>query len=593
MEQTGHNDDHTIIAEWAGALRNVAIAAGPSNLLVVDEDQPGGLELYADTIGVTVPRTYTVRTGREGGGRHYYFQMPEERHGDSNGALNEFGCDVRGDGGYVVAAGSKHQSGQLYTVEVDTDPAPCPDWLHTAIRSPAPKSSPFTDPGAPFTLPEVITAGNLDGTLGRDDTLFKYACSLRGKGARVTDATDAMRDAWKRCEQPPGDTYPLEAALGKIDQAWGGYDYTGPVGDTAGPPAGQHAQSVAVEVEKLRVREAAKTILSAETAAATELPAPTRLDAFLAEPDAVVGYRIEGLMPAEARVLFAAPHKAGKTTFDANLIRALVDGDDFLDRFPVKRAARVVLIDTEMSKTMLRRWLRDIGIKHPERVEVISLRGRVATFDIIDDATRARWAKLIGAADVLILDCLRPVLDALGLSEDKDAGRFLVAFDALLAEARISEALVVHHTGHVGERARGDSRLQDWPDALWRLVRAEDTPTAARYLSVYGRDVELPETLLAYDPLTRYLSAVGGTRKDSKVDAALEDVIEHLAGQSGELSGRQIGDALADTGHGRDTIRAAISKGVADQEILTRDGPKRARLHFLNPSSARVRGCAR
>lgn len=99
---------------------------------------------------------------------------------------------------------------------------------------------------------------------------------------------------------------------------------------------------------------------------------------------------------------------------------------------------------------------------------------------------------------MLIFDCLRPALDALPLSEDKEAGRFLEFLDELAAEACIGELLTIHHMGHVGERSRGDSRILDWPDAVWKLVKdAEDDSTGPasvlRYLSAYGRDVDVSD----------------------------------------------------------------------------------------------------
>jgi hypothetical protein len=68
-----------------------------------------------------------------------------------------------------------------------------------------------------------------------------------------------------------------------------------------------------------------------------------------------------------------------------------------------------------------------------------------------------------------------------------------VAIDELLLEAGIDEALVVHHMGHSGERARGDSRLRDWPDVEWRLMRQDDDPASPRFLTAYGRDIDVPE----------------------------------------------------------------------------------------------------
>ena len=97
-----------------------------------------------------------------------------------------------------------------------------------------------------------------------------------------------------------------------------------------------------------------------------------------------------------------------------------------------------------------------------DAVELVSLKGRAASFNILDPQTRAEWAATLRGVDVIILDCLRPILDAFRLDENRDAGRFLVAFDALLIEVGGGspvDGIVVHHMGHTDERSRGDSRI--------------------------------------------------------------------------------------------------------------------------------------
>ena len=222
-------------------------------------------------------------------------------------------------------------------------------------------------------------------------------------------------------------------------------------------------------------------------AASNGLPPLVSLEEFLATPDEELTYRVDQLWPTGGRVILAAAWKAGKTTLLGNLIRALVDGLAFLGLYAVQPAQRVVLIDDELDARTLRRWLRDQGIVNTQRVELVALRGKVSTFNILDRAICAQWAKHIGPADVLLFDCLRPVLDALNLKEATEAGRFLVAFDELLDEPCIPEAGIAHHMGHVGERSRGDSRLRDWPDAEWnssaaRQGRRRDRPRGAALL---------------------------------------------------------------------------------------------------------------
>ena len=79
-------------------------------------------------------------------------------------------------------------------------------------------------------------------------------------------------------------------------------------------------------------------------------------------------------------------------------------------------------------------------------------------------------------------------MDALALDENREAGTFLSAFGQLLYEAEIDNSLLIHHMGHNGDRARGDSRITDWPDATWKLMIANQA--RHRSLSAIGRDVE-------------------------------------------------------------------------------------------------------
>jgi hypothetical protein len=98
-----------------------------------------------------------------------------------------------------------------------------------------------------------------------------------------------------------------------------------------------------------------------------------------------------------------------------------------------------------------------------------------------------------------------------------------------MKEAAIPDATLVQHMGHANERARGDSRLLDWPDVGWKLVRENDDPSSPRYFSAYGRDVDIHEGRLGFDPVTRRLTYAAGSRTDAKTEAAYPAVIALLA----------------------------------------------------------------
>ena len=365
-------------------------------------------------------------------------------------------------------------------------------------------------------------------------------------------------------------------------------------GTSGGEDADQFEDEVQFHLTAMRAKDEAKRRYDERNRAEVGLPPVRNLTALLAEPDTETAYRIEGVAPAGGRVMLAAQAKSGKTTVTGNLVRSLVDGDPFLGRFCINgQARRVVVIDTELSEHMVRRWFRDQGIVNTDRVDVIALRGKVGSFNVLNPHRRAEWAELLHGADYLILDCLRPALDALGLDEHRDAGKFLVAFDALLAQAGITDALLVHHMGHAGERARGDSRLQDWPDATWKVLRINDSPDSDRFFTAFGRDVEVPEGRLAFDPATRRLTYSDGSRKADTRQANRDEVLGEIVGflveriAAGNLDPMSRNDILAaaeDNNRSARTVGPALDHGVMQSVLTKTNGPRKSHLYTLtNP----------
>lgn len=357
-----------------------------------------------------------------------------------------------------------------------------------------------------------------------------------------------------------------------------------------------HLLNVTRKAYELQVADEARRLYASRQAAllGRHAPVPQSLTQFLAVPDTDAVYRIDGVLPRGGRALLAAQYKTGKTTMMANLLRCLADGAPFLGRYRTEAATRITLLDTELDERMLRRWLRTQTIATTDAISVVSLRGHVASFDILDERTRAEWAQRLAGTEILILDCLRPCIDALGLSEDKDAGKFLVAFDALLAAAGATEAVVVHHMGHQEERSRGDSRLLDWPDVLWKIVRDRDdegrTDDAGdRYFSAMGRDVQVAESLLDYTPETGSLMVAGGSRSDKKARGIFEEIVEILSdpANSGGLSFTKLVSKLKARGNSRDNSRKAIRMALADAVLVSDPGSRGADVYTLNPSRPR------
>lgn len=351
-------------------------------------------------------------------------------------------------------------------------------------------------------------------------------------------------------------------------------------------------REVTHELRKIRIREEAARRARKARAGTAPRPPITPLNEFLAVPDEPARYRVADLWPAGGRVVLAAQFKAGKTTMVGNLVRSLVDGTPFLGKYDVVPfTGRVVVLDDELDERMIRRWLRDQGIAYEAGAAVVSLRGRLSSFDLLDPQVRSEWAAALrdAGAAIVVLDCLAPILDSLGLSEDKEAGRFLVAFDELLKEAGVSEAIVIHHMGHSGERSRGASRLRDWPDVEWRLVReksedGEMDPAAPRYFSAYGRDVDVPESRLTFETTTRHLEIAGGSRKNAAADRIIDEIREFLTLRPG-APGAAIEAALGEE-HGRNNVRKAVARAVELGAVRRVPGRGNAILHYLNDAFA-------
>lgn len=121
--------DEAIIGAWWSDWpdANVGIATGPeSGLLVLDIDPRNGgddsFDELVERIG-PLPETPEVLTG--GGGRHLFFRWPAGVETLRAKPLGQ-GIDVKGAGGYVVAAPSLHASGRAYGWEASSRPGDVP-----------------------------------------------------------------------------------------------------------------------------------------------------------------------------------------------------------------------------------------------------------------------------------------------------------------------------------------------------------------------------------------------------------------------------------------------------------------------------------
>ena len=302
-----------------------------------------------------------------------------------------------------------------------------------------------------------------------------------------------------------------------------------------------YEQAVQRRFADLRINEDAKLLLAVHKAGEAHPLEAINLTEFLTQPDETEQYRITGLWPAQGRVLLAAAAKAGKTTIVvANLLPSLVDGRAFLGEHssqPVTR--RVTYLNMEVGERIIRSWMRRAGIINTDQVNVVNLRGKASALTLATQQGRQRFAAFLRnlETEAVILDPLAPLLATLSLDENSntDIATFFSWWSETLGLAEVTDDLIVHHTGHAGQRSRGASRLLDEPDAIWTLTKGLGTDpaydedlstTQPRFLSAYGRDVEHPEEGLNHDPDTGHLTYNGQTRSQSKTAGKLDRLRE-------------------------------------------------------------------
>lgn len=346
-------------------------------------------------------------------------------------------------------------------------------------------------------------------------------------------------------------------------------------------PLTAYDRAVRAKYAELRVLDDARGMLASHRTGDAPSLDPITLHEFLNQPDEDAHYRVGDLWPAEGRVLLAAAAKSGKTTMvAANLIPSLVDGREFLGRYPATPVTgQVVYLNMEVGERTLRRWMREAGIVNAHKVHVLNLRGKSSALTLASEAGRASLAGQLRDldAEVVILDPLAPVLASLGLDENSnaDVARFFAWWSDALTQAGVVDDLVVHHTGHAGQRSRGASRLLDEPDAIWTLTKADsgededeldemfgDGPT--RFLQAYGRDVDLAAEGIEYDPQTHGLALNGqakGKANGKKIERA---IIKAMAdGQP-----RSKNAIIKEVGGKRENAYAAIERLLGTGELV-------------------------
>jgi len=218
--------------QWPTA--NIGIAPWP-DWVILDLDIKDGAALNnsiekLNSLGL--PNTFTVVT--PSGGLHLYYRWPHNLYTVKSTVGTKWGfpgVDIRAQGGYVVAPGSRTTKSPRsaegeYTIAKDlSQVAELPQGILNILPYKAnsggdylkglKKSVTDVTPQATTSviLPDVIPVGE------RDSLMYAYIGKLISQGLSKNEITTKSLEAFKRCEQPAGNPFLWSTVESQIERA--------------------------------------------------------------------------------------------------------------------------------------------------------------------------------------------------------------------------------------------------------------------------------------------------------------------------------------------------------------------------------------
>jgi Bifunctional DNA primase/polymerase, N-terminal/AAA domain len=323
----------TQIEDWWEKMpaANIGIACGASGVIVLDFDdgQPP-----AD-----LPKTYAVRTKR-GFQLYFWGNHPSTFLYDESG--KKVG-DLKSQGGYILAAGSIHPDGPVYTV---ADNSPIVDAPMDIIARLTRKPASATESGA-SNISALIASGAKIPRGQHDITLTAVAGKWRSVGLEYEEIVAGLiRFCEQRCEGYGSDYIEMCQKIAKSVCRYSAGDPTPTVfvGSSAQPAAPSVASTEPIT---------SFVVNSGDEFLKREIP-PRRAFLELASTGEPV------IFEQSINQTFAW-RGSGKTCFGLGLVRALATGGELLC-FKAPQPVRVLYVEGELPNSQIQeRWRNIVG----------------------------------------------------------------------------------------------------------------------------------------------------------------------------------------------------------------------------------------
>jgi hypothetical protein len=559
---------------------NIGIPTGQASGFDVLDIDEGGEEALTELEAQfgKLPETIEALTG--GGGRHLLFR---HREGVRNSTKKLPGLDVRGEGGYIVAAPSIHPNGREYSWELSSRPgemeiAEWPSWLLEKLRV-GTNGKPQTPAPA---MEEEIPEGQ------RNETLTSLAGTMRRRGMvedEISVALRAVND--RRCSPPLPDLEvkqiatsvaryePGESTSRRVSERVADYPPTTqsmgagrPVDQSASPYRGGRPPTGHYD------RSTLATLRDQAT--------PTR-------------YLTDGIFYRPGVGLLAGAPGGGKTWLTLSLAVSVARGGRWLGHFACEQGAALLVMEEENDGAVVERMdllLSGLGMNQEDGeslpIHYLIQQGvSLVTSDGNLDPELLRHVDEVKPA-LLVLDPFRRLH---GLEENNSASMsHLFGLLRRLAAEQDCSILVVHHLRKRGEldegvdRVRGSSDIAASVDTILEIggqfgdqvvkhSKAKRGPSSGSWL-VLGK--------VGGDGLSmRYVDSDVQSEMDR--DALRQWLLDTLVSPHNL---HQLHDKGKPLGYGKDRIRKMLEELLIEGQVQEEKGPRNSRVFALAHQSA-------
>lgn len=581
------NNALKIEAIWQGNPHYLpAIPVGAHNLVVIDADRrpkgPDGVTALLEHCAshhIDLSTTLSIET--PSGGRHYYF-VTNIPMSNSRGDLPK-GVDVRGDGGYVIAAQACLPDRRAYRImngSWDTVAA-LPEALAAFLRPKKADTAPTPD-SAPQPRREM---DSLNGNYYKEsfrDECEKIAATREGEGRQtaINDGAHALGTMdWWGADRDATLAALFDAAVANgyadtpkwRDKAWETINRAYNDG-MAKPRPLKH------EPLEQRAREQWQKVFASwiEAFRAKQQSVASLIDSIMSPFDydcKAKGYAIEGFIPLSTITLITGDAGCGKSTLITVMADAISKGETVLGCL-VQSSRPVLYLDRENTLPIIQDRLKRLRIL-PNRV--FKYWGAHITGEVPMPGCAAilEWVERTEPKPVVFVDSMVAFMEG----NENSAEDVRAFFNPLRHIAHLGAAVIVlHHTGK-GESTqhfRGSSDIKGAIDNGFVMRNEGETRLTTVTIQAFKARYTVTDKFA--------LSYQDGEFIAKGVDQAAGMIFAHLLRTNPGISNGAFEKLLCSKGHGRNQARKEIDAAIADGRILTRRGDRNATLLYLPDS---------